>query len=338
MQRPLRKQRRLLSAITLAAGSLFAAPSANAQLIPTSLTFFGDSFTDTGNGDIISMQLLGIDLTPSPPYAIGRITNGLNYADYMMQRFGLGAVATPSLLGGKNYAVGTATTGALGGGGAPIGMLSQAGTFAGAADATGLYVLFGGANDLRGVAGLSIPQQDIAIQNALSNLGLIATGLYAKGARNFLLPSLPDLGLTPNGLASGNSASLSAATLRFNQARSTQLATWNFAFPNASFLGLRLDNLFTNILKDVSMGGSQYGFTNATAPCFVAPVSCNTSVFADDLHPTTNAHALIANAMYNRVANNVDVSVVPEPSSVVLMALGLLGCAVAVRRRQVLKA
>src|ERR1041384_4249839 len=42
----------------------------------TSVTYFGDSFTDTGNGDILA-GLLGVpDLTPTPPYFPGRASNG----------------------------------------------------------------------------------------------------------------------------------------------------------------------------------------------------------------------------------------------------------------------
>lgn len=70
----------------------------------------------------------------------------------------------------------------------------------------------------------------------------------------------------------------------------------------------------------------RYGFTNATQPCFASPVPCSASVFADDLHRTTDAHRLISDAIYNRVVNNADVSVVPEPSSILLVGADLLPC------------
>jgi phospholipase/lecithinase/hemolysin len=44
-------------------------------------------------------------------------------------------------------------------------------------------------------------------------------------------------------------------------------------------------------------------------------------LFWDAIHPTTYAHSLIAEAVYSQVAP------VPEPSTIVLMGLGLVGLA-----------
>ncbi|MEO7362840.1 MAG: SGNH/GDSL hydrolase family protein, partial [Gemmatimonadaceae bacterium] len=314
--------------------ALAIAPPLAAQ-VPTSITIFGDSFLDTGNGDILAAMLLGTDLTPSPPYAIGRASNGPVWGEYLAAALGHPLDAAPSLLGGRNYAVGTATTGLTGSGGVQIGLLAQYGSQIGTPlDPTGLYVVFGGANDLLGISGLSAAARTAAIQGSISNIGTIVSGLYAQGARNFLIPNLPDIGLAPVALGTPASPILSASTLEFNAYLTQGLAGAGAILPGANFMGLNLYQLFQNIVRDVANGGSAYGFTNATVPCLFAPVSCNTAVFADPLHPTTRAHQLIADAAYERVVNGVDVAVVPEPATVVLTGLGLLFCGVAARRKR----
>ncbi|MGV3707302.1 MAG: SGNH/GDSL hydrolase family protein [Gemmatimonas sp.] len=333
--------RRLASAAAIAIAAL-SGSRADAQA-PTSLTFFGDSFTDTGNGDILT-ALFGVgDLTPSPPYAPGRITNGLNWAEYLAASFGRAGDANPSLapapFTGRNLAVGSATTGLTGIMGLPIGMLSQYGTLApGAVDGTGLYVLFGGSNDLLGAAALNPVARAQAIQTAVANISTIAGGLYSRGARNFLIPFLPDVGKAPGGAA--NSAVLSEMTAQFNFALGQALAVGAGLLPGSNFMSLNLNNLYTNILYDAALGGSKYGITNTAVPCFLIalPTACDSALFADNLHPTTKVHALIAEAAFNRVAYGVDVAVVPEPGTVLLVGCGLLLCGVAARRNTKVRA
>lgn len=334
MQVSLNRFRRAAAAGAIALTSIGLTAPLAAQ-VPTSVTFFGDSFTDTGNGDILAAQLAGTDFTPSPPYFPGRASNGLVWADYLAASFGHASNAAPSLLGGRNFAVGTATTGLTGQAGLPIGLLSQYGSQAlTPLDPTGLYVVFGGANDLRGYTGLTPLQRSLAIQASVGNIATIVGGLYAQGARNFLIPNLPDLGQAPFALGTPDQATLTSSTIEFNQYLALGMANAGAFLPGANFMGLNLYQLYQNILIDTANGGSAYGFNNATIPCLFAPVPCNTSVFADPLHPTTAAHRLIANAAYNRVVNGVDVAVVPEPATVVLTGLGLLLCGVAARRKR----
>lgn len=328
---------------TLAAAALLCASAgAAAAQLPTSLTFFGDSFTDTGNGDIISLALLGVDLTPTPPYAPGRASDGPLYVDYLAAAFASPFGAVPSLVpGGRNYAVGTARTGVVGAGGAPVGMLAQLATYAPAStDPTGLYVLFGGANDVFDAALLGSPaQQGAALSAAVDNLTFLATTLYGFGARSFLVPNVPNVGLAPIALGSPGSPLLGALSAQFNTMLDARLSLLSAMLPGSTFYGLSLDTLFDNILFDVAHGGTRYGLTNATQPClpgFGPPGAppCAVSVFADQEHPTTAVHQLIANAAYQRVAFGVDVSAVPEPTTLVLVAGGLGLVAAAARRRR----
>jgi outer membrane lipase/esterase len=198
------------SRLAAAAALLLAAPlPAAAQLIPTQLTFFGDSFSDTGNGDIISLGLGIGDLTPSPPYAPGVITNGPNWTNYFAQALGLAPQSAPSLLppmvAGRNWAIGTARTGLAGGGGLPIGMGAQVQQFisnGNTTQATGLVVLFGGALDVFDASLLAAaPARTAALTQAAQNVAGEVIALYGTGARNFLVPSLPNVGLSPQGRA-----------------------------------------------------------------------------------------------------------------------------------------
>lgn len=332
----LHRIRNVLSGAAVGLSLLGGARVAQAQ-IPTSITFFGDSFTDTGNGDILSQLLLGTDLTPSPPYYDGRISNGLNWADYLAASFGRPTDALPSRLpvpiNGNNYAIGTATTGLTGVANLPIGMLAQyAGQQTKVLDPTGLYVIFGGANDLRAAAGLNPLDRALAIQTAVGNIGAIAKGLYLQGARNFLIPLLPDIGKAPASLGQPDGPILTASTTQFNFLLSQGIAQAAGMLGGSNFMSLNLNNLFTNILIDAANGGVNYGLTNTTVPCLFTLAPCSSAVFADDLHPTTRVHQLIADAAYNRVVNGVDVAVVPEPASVVLTGFGLLLCGVVARR------
>jgi phospholipase/lecithinase/hemolysin len=332
--------RRLASVAALAVAAL-SGSRADAQA-PTSLTFFGDSFTDTGNGDLIAAALGFGDLTPSPPYAIGRASNGMIWTDYLAAAFGRSADARPSLapapFRGNNYAVGTATTGTLGGGGLPIGMQVQLDSaLTRPVDPNGLFVLFGGANDLRATAGLNPFLRGLAINAATDNIVGMTTELYASGARNFLIPLLPDLGKAP--FAGPDAAVLSQMTSDFNALLSLKLGAVAGGLTGSNFMTLNLDNLFTNILYDASTGGAKYGITNTTIPCFLpgAP-SCSSSIFVDELHPTSTVHKLIAEAAFNRVAYGVDVAVVPEPGTVLLVGCGLMLCGVAARRNSKVRA
>lgn len=329
---------RVRSATLVLAMSALAGTAVLGAQVPSSVTFFGDSFLDTGNGDIISQQLLGYDLTPSPPYAPGRVTNGLNWADYLAAMFGRPGDAAPSLapapFTGRNFAVGTATTGLYGAQGVPVGMLAQLGTYPGApvTDATGLYVLGGGGNDVLATEAFTPAQQFAALTTSVGNMSIIVQTLYAYGARSFLIPLLPDIGLAPVALGQASAPVFTAGSMTFNQLLTQQLSVLGAILPGANIMTLNLNNLFTNIRADAAHGGAQYGMTNTTVPCLLAPVPCSDAVFADALHPTTRVHQLIAEAAYARVVYGQDVSVVPEPATLWMMGGGLLLCGVWRRR------
>jgi phospholipase/lecithinase/hemolysin len=340
-------RRAVLRRWSLAAASavLLALAPAVASAQFTSLTFFGDSFTDTGNGDLLS-GAFGLDFTPSPPYAAGRASNGPLWADYLAAALGLGGDANPSFapapFTGRNFAVGTARTGLFGGtfpppvGTPAIGMLAQFAAYPAAiTDPTGLYAIFGGANDIADAAALATEaERTAALAEAAANVAALVTGLHGLGARTFLVPFVPDVGRTPQALATPFAPLLSSLTDEFNGLLAGQLAALDAGLSGSTILGLHLDTLFDNILFDAQHGARRYGLTNTTVPCFApgAP-SCGVSVFVDEEHATTRAHELIAAAAVRRIALGADVQAVPEPATVVLVGGGLAVLALGARRR-----
>ncbi len=309
----------------------------------TSLTVFGDSFSDTGN----LFDLAG--LPPSPPYFDGRFSNGLVWTDYFASRIGVPGDASPAFLtrtNTGNYSVAGALTVNPPGAPAstPPSLQQQFGNWAtrpggATVDPTGLYTYFGGANDLRVAGGIA----DGATRNAFAvaaaqNIASGAGALAAAGAQFILLPYTVNLGLVPESHLLGRTAVMSELSALFNQTLESELALLRGAFGGTMFFDLRLDNLLTNVFLDAQDGGGLYGITDVTSPCipaFAPPGAspCDVSLFADALHPTTVGHQLVSDAAYNLVAFDRNVALIPEPSTWALVGFGFVSLA-AVRRRR----
>lgn len=314
--------RRAGALLALTATTLLAAAPAAAGPY-SSLTVFGDSLSDTGNILAVTGGAL-----PVAPYLPGRFSDGPNWIDVLAAGLGLPGGAVPSLMGGSNYAFGGARTGLDSN---PPGVLAQvAGLWAPAnpvADATGLYVVVGGGNDMRdarsAVGGTDTTRQ-AAAEAAAKNIADSVSLLASRGARTVMISTLPDLGATPEAFALGKVAESSDATARYND------AVW-------ALEGL-LESLFADldvivfdmagIAADIRANPAAYGFTNVGMPCGPFPGSlgadCSTSLFSDALHPSGAAHAILGAAALAML--------VPVPATLPLLALGLMGLVVLRRR------
>ena len=282
----------------------------------SSIYAFGDSLSDDGNSLTISVP------AQRPPVA----SDGPVAVQYLATAFGI------PLYG---YAVGGAMSGTLNADylptdpAAPLhpllntGVLTQVATFIGSlngnrADSSALYVVSGGANDV--LVDASDPVQlgiDIA-----TNLSIAVASLYAEGARHFLLPLLPDIGLSPFALSlpDPTAATLSGLGELLNVALADAYAMLLQALPDASFTIFDTASAQRAVTSDLA----GHNLTDGTTPCRLSAVAdaCKTSFFWDELHPTTAASALLARDIQ---------AALPEPGSLLLVGVGLL---VATARRR----
>ncbi|KRA17894.1 MULTISPECIES: autotransporter domain-containing esterase [unclassified Lysobacter] len=307
----------------LAAALALATAPAFAQTYSQTV-FFGDSLTDSGHFRPALIQAVG----PNGAQ-IGRFTTnpGLVWAEYLADYYGTNAVSDNQ--GGTNYAVGgartgTNTAGALG----PIPSLTTQVTGylaanGGRADSRALYTVWGGANDLFAVAGGGSPTLIGAA--VTSQIGLVGT-LTNAGAKYILVPTIPDLGLTPQFRAGGAA----------QQAAGTQLSTTynNALFGGLATAGYRVIPLDTfNLLREIVANPAPYGITNVTGTAcnpqitassvtcsplnYVNPTAPDTYAFADGVHPSSRAHKILGDYAVSILEAPRQIALLPNSEAMV---------------------
>ena len=278
----------------------------------TQTVFFGDSLTDAGFFKPFLIEVGG----PSAAF-VGRFTTnpGLVWAEYLAGYYGTNGAPAWNLTttgvvagDGSNYAAGGARIN-LQPGFPPSPPTSFApslsmqvnaylGANGGVADPGALYTVWGGANDLFFHLNGATTQAQF-LGSAAQQVGLVAQ-LQNAGARYILVPTMPDVGVTPFGLSQGaaGSAGITALVGGYNQT----------LFGGIAQGGLRVIplNVF-GLLREVNANPSSFGFSNVTNPACgaVASLTCSsgnlvaagadlTFAYADGVHPTTGAHPLRA--------------------------------------------
>lgn len=306
------RTRHLVTAI--AAAMLLATTAHAAGSSPfDNVVVFGDSLSDTGQFFSSSLNEYS-KFTTNP----GEVTVQIVAGHY-------GFNLQPSRVGGSDYAYGGAGVITDDDGPDPsIPTITQqvTGYLANGAkaDPNSLYMIWGGANDIfyhsteYGIGTIIAGAGETSAQ-ATANINAAATQelalinqLKQAGANYLVVFNLPNIGDTPSAhqdeaLVPGIEAFLTGVSQSYNQTLNAGLGSHTLAVNTYA--------LFEQVVADPG----KYGFTNITTPActtssshdcdgstLVAPGADQTYLFADGVHPTTAAHAMLAQVVLSELA------------------------------------
>ena len=319
----------LTAAIALAAAPGFAQASDSPF---TQTIFFGDSLTDGGFFRSLlppEVQSVTGQFTTNPGYVWSQYL--ADYYDSNANVAWKATGATPTLSpGGNNWAVGGARNGtdSVGALGYTPSLASQYARYLSAGnsvDPNALYTVWGGANDLFAVQ--SNPAQANAIIGGAvtAQIGLVGA-LTQAGAQYILVPTIPDLGLTPSSRA-GGAVAMAQGTALTNSYN-------NALFGGLASAGLHVIPLDTfHFLQEVVANPALFGISNVSGTAcqpqitaqsltcnpgsLVNPGAMNSYLFADGVHPTSGAHKAIADFAISVIEGPRQISVLPRSASMV---------------------
>ncbi|HXZ47615.1 MAG TPA: autotransporter domain-containing protein [Usitatibacter sp.] len=314
----MKMKKRILPALLAAALAGASAGVADAAQF-SNVVVFGDSLSDAG---YYRPFLAALGLPPQVVATLGRFTTnpGPVWSELVSQFYGVtpGASNAGGFIfaqGGARVAQDSASTPP---GSAQRPVSTQVNEYlaasGGKADPNALYAVWIGANDI--FQNLALLQAGAIDQNTLQNNVLGAAGaevaqigrLRAAGARYVMVFGLPDIGGT---LAFAGSPANAAAVTQLSAGYNTTLFS---GLAEAGIQAIPVDTF--SLLTEVLANHAAYGLTNVTSMAcgpfppittpstisaqfcgptnLVAPNADQTYLFADAIHPTTAAQAIIA--------------------------------------------
>ncbi|MFA7007908.1 MAG: SGNH/GDSL hydrolase family protein [Elusimicrobiales bacterium] len=305
---------------------------------PGRIFTFGDSLSDPGNHHAAynTVSTAPHELVPSAPYAVRggfRFSNGPTWSEQFANLSGRRNDGRPALLKPglfSNYAVGGARARNDGASVPGHNLGSQVEQFLkdfnGKASGADLYVVWCGSNDMRdALMAASAKNTRLALTTFMPDMLETAAplspeaagptseeivgetvkavagniqALYQAGARRFLVPSVPNLALTPAVIMAGPAAQAGAGPLSagYNGALAQALRQLG-ALPGIEIRTFDVNDLLNRVIADPAA----FGFAVVDKPC-VTPGAAqneicsapNRYLFWDGIHPTKAGHKVIA--------------------------------------------
>ena len=309
--------RRLIRSLGTAAVLLWAAAlPALADINSNRFVVFGDSLSDSGNFYYFYGQVSQPPYAPVPdaPYDIRghHFSNGATWIERLSREFdsvasGRPALARPGI--NTNYAVGRARARPGAAEFPDFDLSTQVRMFLndahGSAPARATYVIWIGANDLDDALGaLQVDPTGAAsatiLNGALAAVAGNVQALWAAGARSFLVPNMPDFGLTPALQMLGPQAVQAGHQISsmYNTGLAQVLQQLQ-ALPGARFTKVDV----YRVLNAVAANPAGFELTDAQTPClsfFVVQNAVCTDpddhLFWDAIHPTAAGHEIVEEA------------------------------------------
>lgn len=293
--------RAYLSALLLLCSTIVSAANLNKIVV------FGDSLSDKGN----LYAYMNHQFPVSPPYYKGRFSNGPVWIEILSESYFPGMVKEHLL----DYAFAGASVKDDGNDdedGALFTLRSEIDSYLFShqdrADANTLYVVWIGSNDY-----LATPENvEEETNNVNDTIKANLQRLVDKGAKHFLVLNLPDLGTIPAAREFDSETLLSALAKRHNALLKDNLESLKAKNPDVQWMFFDVENS----LNDMLMNPARNGFTNVTGTCnesaleepssqsmlkvassiklTAKPNVCDGFLFFDLVHPTGQAHSILA--------------------------------------------
>jgi outer membrane lipase/esterase len=253
-------------------------------------------------------ERLGLQALPSTPALQGNLPAGTNYA--------VSGYRTDQVLNSITTESQTIIPPGYSGAGLVLARrLGYLGEFS-HADPRALYYVNGGGNDV--LQGIIV--DPASAEQAADYLVKGVAALQRAGARVIIVSDLPDIGMSPQGIESGERERMSSLAALFNQELDRQLTALGGNVVRLNSRGL-LDEVQGNLAGfgfDPSIAQTDYCFNDCGTrehPVWgISGSSPNPGqlLFSDSVHPTGSVHQISADYIHSIIAAPWEVSLLPE--------------------------